>query len=312
MRKLFVFMCFLISTAGSVTAQEGKQGRATNASTSSATATTASQSNAAHQAVSAPPPASSAAYPMAVTEHRLSDLENSWSHLEQMMSAVAVAVAAMAIMLAVAAVLGYKLIEYSAEKQMERATAELSGRIYGVQGLLFGRLCRDDDDKVKREQFLELAIEYTAKAREKLEESPKKSPYWWFVVNNLAFYYALRGSHNPLDDTYGEEALEWADLLKRNVHKLPLSEVQDTYARVIAAFCQCDPDTASARLIEAHRWLKTVIDGRRDSDFTKEKAKRTLASVEAKWRDMFGAGFPSPSSSTATGKPLNNGRFPNP
>jgi hypothetical protein len=241
-----------------------------------------------------------------ILEHRLSDLEHSWATLETIVTVVAVTIAALAVIITLIGIVGYKLIGYWVAKQLDDATAELNGRIYAVQGLLFGRLCRDEHDRVyaDREPFLNMAIEFTKEARQKLEAIPgTRSKYWWFVTNNLAFYYALKASVRG-EDLNAHEALSIADELKGGRTPIPVVELYDTYARVAVAFCHCDTD-AQRRLLDAHRWLNTLIESRATSPFERIKLERTRGLIEEKWQEIFNQPFPGPSPSpVGVGRPL--------
>ena len=151
-------------------------------------------------------------------------------NIDTTLSALVVAVAALAVMIGLVAILGWpaidKIIKHRVKSATDEASMDLEGRMHGVQGVLFGQMARDKDDNITRPDLLEQAIHWTEKAKDQI---PAKNRHFHRrALNNLAFYYALKG-----DAAFARTALKMVEELHDDS---PQTSELDTFARVVAVF----------------------------------------------------------------------------
>lgn len=223
------------------------------------------------------------AEPTETVENRFRELETNEIRFQTWLSLVAVCLGAIAIVLAIFSIAGVFFIRWIIEKEVEKKTNlahhELSARIAGAEGLLFGRLSRTEDETITRPDLLDLAISFTQDAFSELADDPK-SAYYWRTVNNLVYYYSLR--QHPDDRA---EAMALADKLVENAPVSRRLAARLTYAYSLFRYCPNDAE----KLGQSRDIFQRVIA---NPDATNEMvgdAKRSLAQVEHLLAELSGA-----------------------
>lgn len=204
---------------------------------------------------------------------RVQALEKADTTVTIVLSAATVALFIFAIMIAVVTIFGWREIkEYLSrhvELTMKRSYDELSGRLHGFTGVIYGRLCRGQDERIERHDFLDEAITLTRKAYQSLEGSDHR----WLVMNNLAYYYALKG-----DRANAPYAVEMAEQLRRRYSEIGNHNFLTTYARVVAEFRDYYPEPRK-KLEEIRTMLHELINSPDVPERHKVNARRHLERV---------------------------------
>ncbi len=212
-------------------------------------------------------------YPDDPLSPRFRQLENEWRRLDRYLLFITGILSCLAIIIGVATVFGWGQIKRAIAEEVKKGLndihSELSGRILGAEGVVFGLMARDHEDVVLHPKLLERAIKRTHESREALERLKGDQKYLWRTKNNLAYYYALKG--DPID---AKEALKLADAIRdhyassRNPHSL------DTYARVMLAFHELSPNPKE-RLKDAAMVLDSLINNPQEALEMHQTATRT-------------------------------------
>lgn len=136
-----------------------------------------------------------------------------------------------------------KLIRRRVDKEVQNrlsgARNEYLGNVKLVEGLIYGRLCREehkDEIQIVKPTWLERAINTTREALDHLSDIENlgalgKERSLMKAKNNLAFYYALDGRHG-----YGPKAVSIAEELSQEEDFGDNPSLINTYCRVVAAY----------------------------------------------------------------------------
>jgi hypothetical protein len=168
-----------------------------------------------------------------------------------------------------------------AEKSSNRTHRELNGRIRNATALIFGRLCRKEDDFLgyeRREDLLDKAIQFARDACDEL--SDVSSEHRWSAINNLAYYLALKG-----DPTYAQEALEKAEMLRcRSLERQDDFHHLTTFIRVAGQFA---PTLADEDLLnKAEDAVETILRHKEVKKQERDEAEQYHTWLRAKRRDL--------------------------
>jgi len=138
------------------------------------------------------------------------------------------------------------LVGPSIERKVDALRAEFEGRLLGVIGATYGQLFQLHRKEIAIEQALEAGIAFTEKAVETIQ---KDSPRYWHALNNLAYFYALRGERRDK-----LKALEIASGLREQFWKTQDPDYATTCGRVVATFqVECSAEfIEDAKQILAH------------------------------------------------------------
>lgn len=197
-----------------------------------------------------------------------------WGMWEVLIGAASIALSTVAILVAIAGVGIYiygkealeKTVEQEVQKRLEEQEKELRGRLVGYVGFIFGRL------RVVREDFIGSAIHYSQTAYEFL---PETSKYRMAALNNLAFYYSVRGY-----STDAPAAVRYAQVLLESYAESQNIEWLTTYANVVSTY-HSHFDNPKRALSEAERMMEEI--NTRDDTTTQQKqnAARHLEKIRA-------------------------------
>ena len=177
-----------------------------------------------------------------------------------------------------------KTLLQKAQREIEKAKAELEARLHNATALVFGRLCREEGDflhfNYARRDFLDKAIYFAANAHENLQRFD--SPYRWSALNNLVFYRSLLG-----DPTYARATLRSAEELRdRCLQTQSKFYYLTTFIRAAGEFGAYALDPATT-FQEASQALQTLLTHPEVGKREREEAiqyESWLSQAEQDWR----------------------------
>lgn len=197
-----------------------------------------------------------------------------WGFWEVLIGITAVALATLTILLALASFLLYfwgrpwleELVRRAVREETESRELELRGRLVGYVGYIFGRL------RSVRSEFLDSAIDYSKRAYLLL---PDSSDWKTTAMNNLAFYYSIRGRKSDAD-----AAIQYAKALKEDYRSSRETQWLTTYASVVGTYYSnfYDPNRV---LREAEQLMEELLERSDVPADTKESATRHLQKLRA-------------------------------
>lgn len=162
-------------------------------------------------------------------------------------------------------------IDRRVQKSIKALENEVMGRTSGYVGFIFGRL-RD-----VRPDFLDAAIDYSRRGYRLLAE---ETPYKEVVINNLAFYYSLKG--NPAD---APDAISFGQLLRKRFSDTKDPDYLTTFAGVVATYHGYFSDPRST-LTEAITLMNGLLEDPAVSDPHKQNAQRHLERLRRALADL--------------------------
>lgn len=160
-------------------------------------------------------------------------------------------------------------VEVSADRLIKNFEAEQNL----MTGLLYGRLCRNEEFKLVRKDLLPYAIALTSKALKHFEAVQDETKAWK-ARNNLAYYWAFEAR-----PTNSDNALALAKRLREECPPDREGKYVDTHARVLAAFSD-SANVTKPQLEEARRTLNSLIESQDIAESRKVVFRGTLEKVE--------------------------------
>ncbi len=219
-----------------------------------------------------------------LAEQRLRNLESGWTLLQTVLGGLAVSLTVLTLFIAVLGAVGWagisRFVSQEVSRAMTRTTEELSGRLIGMEGVVWGLLCRNEKDEIVHRDWLDKAILLTQRSRTTLEKF-ERSEYSWRSINNLAYYYSLR--KDPGD---AREALALAEELRHNASKIGRREVLRTYADVASIYHRSAGVRAHELLEDAQELMRSMLGSPDLRPRERPITERALEHVENAIRDL--------------------------
>lgn len=200
-----------------------------------------------------------------------------WGFWEVLVGITSLSLAVLAILIGGASIYLYfrgrpwieELVRNEVRKEIESTEKELRGRLVGYVGFVFGRL-----RKVNPE-LIHPAIQYSQYAYETL---PDTSAWKMRAMNNLAFYYSVRGYV-----TDAPAAIRYARALLEDYAKSGDIDWLTTYAVVVGRYYEYF-DSPRQRLLEAERMMEELQQRGDVSQGDKQNAAGHLETLRAALR----------------------------